>query len=251
MSNAEKAGTFEIRKVLSKSVNVLKKHYLSIALLCVLMFLVSNFSGFLASYFQSVNNIVNSFLAFCFILLYSLIGLSLFKVVLSILDKEVKGGYSGYLPTTRELLRYLTAVFLIFLISLLILAGTSLVCLPFVYLGGKIGTVVGLSIILSALLTFLFFLRVAFYPFFILDREKTALQAIQQSYMITKGNVIKLFSMVIVFVFIHLLQAYASIRLNVYMSGVISVLNAFFVTPLYVVTVTVIYRQMITKTKEF
>ena len=101
MSNAEKAGTFEIRKVLSKSVNVLKKHYLSIALLCVLMFLVSNFSGFLASYFQSVNNIVNAFLAFCFILLYSLIGLSLFKVVLSILDKEVKGGYSGYLPTTR------------------------------------------------------------------------------------------------------------------------------------------------------
>lgn len=246
----EKASTFEIRKMFSSSLTVLKKHYLSIALLCVLMFLVSNLSGFLAGYIQSVNSILSAFLAFCFILLYSVIGLSLFKVVLSILDREAKAGYSGYLPTTRELLRYLAAVFLIFFISLLILASVSLICLPFVYLGGKIGTVVGLSIILSALLTFLFFLRVAFYPFFILDREKTALQAIYQSYMITKGNVIKLFSVVIVFVFIHLLQAYASIRLNVYMSAMISVLNAFFVTPLYVVTVTVIYRQMLAKTEK-
>src|SRR5690625_4022590 len=105
MSNAEKAGTFEIRKVLSKSVNVLKKHYLSIAMLCVIMFLVSNFSHFLANYFQSVYNIVNASLAFCFILLYFLIGLSLFIVVLNILANAVKGAYSGYLPTTRELLR--------------------------------------------------------------------------------------------------------------------------------------------------
>jgi len=239
-----KESTFAVNEVFAKSVTILKNHYFSVASLCFLLFVTFNLSSALAGYFSDYNKILSGFMAFFFIVLYSGLNLTLIKYIMEIIDKEDKAKLSGSIPTTKELAFFFSSMFLIVGASVVLLLIISLVCLPLVYIMKEVNTMASTVLVVSAILTFLFIIRVAFYPFFIMDKHANAYRSIQLSFALTKGNVTKLLLIMSCFALLHVLQVYFNFAGYTIFSIFLSVINSFLVVPLSSIVVTVAYRNM-------
>lgn len=250
MSQFLRDSTFAIRDVFFKSFFILKNHYFSVAILCLLMFLVSNASSGLAGYINHVNDVLSGFLATCFFVLYTGVNLTLSKVILAIIDNKENKKLKDMIPSTKELLSFIAAMLIVIISALGILFCISLLCLPLIYLHIKVETMVSFVLIVSFLITFLFIIRVAFYPFFIIDKGEKSMEAVRLSFSMTRGNVFKLLAIMAVFAFMHALQFYTSIWLSFFVGLFFGAINAFIVVPLSTVVITVAYREMITGVKK-
>lgn len=244
MKNISNNSDFAVSAIFGKALKVLSTHYLAIAILSVCMFAIAGLSSSLASYFQDASDGLSVLLALFFILLYATVGLSLFKVILTILNHEKKPSRMDYLPTYKELVRYLVAVILFLLMAIGLTAAILVGAFPLVYTGIQVSTVLNIAMSICFPVFLVFFLRVTFYPFFILDQDAKAWQSIKKSYHITKDYIFKIILVVLLFVFIHVCQAYVTIRWGLYAATVLGVLNAFFITPFYIVSLAVTYKRM-------
>lgn len=236
---------FAISGVFGKATKVLQEHYWGIALVNVCMFVVVGLSSTLAPYFRDESEVLSIVLALLFILLYATLGLSLFKIILTILNHEKKPNRMDYLPSFEELVRYLLAVLFLLLLAIGLAVVILVVAFPLVYTGIDVSTVLSMGAGISGLVLFVFFLRVAFYPFFILDQRIGAWASIKASYSITKNYIFKITLVVLLFVLIHVLQGYVAMIWGASAGAVVGVLNAFFITPFYVVTLGVAYKRML------
>lgn len=245
MSHFLKESTFAINEVFSKSLDILKNNYLSVATLCFLMFIISNGSSALAEYLKHFNIVLSSFMALIFMVLYFGANLAIFKVVLAIIDNKSERSLNDIIPSTKELVNCFGSILIIFLSSIIILLLFSLICWPLIYLNIELVTMVNFVLVLSFLVTFLFIIRVAFYPFFILDKSTSSLQSIKLSFAMTRGNVFKLLFIMAVFTFMHIIQIYASLWLSFYIGLFLGAINAFLIVPLSSIVITVAYREMI------
>lgn len=244
MKNILNNSDFAISGIFGKALIVLRTHYLAIVILSVCMFAVASLSNTLASYFQDVSHALSVVLALFFILLYVTVVLSLFKVILTILNHEKKPSRMDYLPTSRELARYLLAVVLFVLMGIGVALVILVVAFPLVYTGMQVSTVLTIAGSISVPVVFVFFLRSAFYPFFILDQGTTAWKSIKKSYRITRDYIFKIILVVLLFAFINFGQGYVAVRWGVFAATVIGVLNAFVITPFYIVSLAVTYKRM-------
>src|SRR5690606_29754794 len=96
--------TFAVNDVISRSLDLLRKHYFSVAGLCFLLFLTSNTSGILAFYFSEVNAFLSVLMAFLFVILYFGTQLTLFKYIFTLIDQKERTGLINTIPSTKELL---------------------------------------------------------------------------------------------------------------------------------------------------
>ncbi len=236
--------TFAVNEVISKSWDLLRKHYFSIAGLCFLLFLTSNTSGILAFYFNEVNAFLSAFMAFLFVVLYFGTQLTLFKYIFTLIDKREKINLSDTIPSTKELLYFFTAMMCIALLALFFYLCISILAFPLVYARIDVAVMVNIARIIAAVIVFLFLLRVAFYPFFIIERHATPFRAIRLSFALTKGNLTKLLFILAFFAILHLLYLYFNYNGYPVVSTALSVLNSFLVGPLSSVVVAMAYRNM-------
>lgn len=239
-----KDSTFAVNDVIRKSWLVLKANYFSIAGLCFSLFVTSNASGILAFYLQDVNPALSYFMAFLFVVAYFGIQLTLFKFIFKRIDGQEQVKLYQTIPTTKELTRFfigMIAVILMVLASYLLVA---VVAWPFIYLFG-VGLVVSSTYLVAAFLTLYFLLRVAFYPFFIIDRNSKGLDAIRLSIALTKGNVVKLLLILAFFAILQLLYIYFNYLGYPWVSTFVSILTSFIVVPLSSVIVAMAYRDMV------
>lgn len=243
MSQLLKDSTFAIREVFSKSLSVLKDNYLSIAMLCFCMFLISSCSSILAKNINHVSDFLSGFMAILFVTIYFGFNLGLFKVILRILNRREKET-TRVVPTGKELLFFFGGMLSIFIVSIIILGLLAVLCWPIIYLGISIGTMVSTVVFFAFIFTFLFVIRVAFYPFFIIDKKESPIRAIRLSFTMTRGNVLKLISIILIFAVMHGIQFYASIWVSFYIGILISLVNSFLIVPLSSIVVTVAYREM-------
>lgn len=239
-----KESTFAANKVLNKSWKVLKANYFSIAGLCFSLFLTSNTSGILAFYIQEVNPFLSAFMAFLFVIAYFGIQLTLFKYIFKRIDRADNIKLFETIPTTRELTQFFLAMLYVGLLVLLFYLITALAGWPLIYWFG-VEYVVNGTYLVCALITLYFLIRVAFYPFFIIDRNSNGRNAIRLSVALTKGNFYKLLVILGFFAILHLLYIYFNYLGYPIVSTILSVLNSFFVAPFASVVVAVAYRDMI------
>ncbi len=236
--------TFAVNEVINKSWDLLRRHYFSIAGLCFLLFLTSNTSGILAFYFNEVNTFLSVFMAFLFVILYFGTQLTLFKYIFTLIDKKEKIDLSDTIPSTKELLYFFTGMLCIMLLVLVFYLLISLFGFPLVYARIDVDLIVNTTRIVAAIFIFLFLLRVAFYPFFIIEQHATPFKAIRLSFALTKGNLTKLLLILAFFAILHLLYLYFNYSGHLMISTALSVLNSFLVAPLSSVVVAMAYRTM-------
>lgn len=236
--------TFAVNEVISRSLHLLRKSYFSIAGLCFILFLTSNTSGILAFYFSEVDTFLSIFMALLFVILYFGTQLTLFKYVIALIDEREKIGLADTVPSTKELLYFFTGTVSIAMFALVLYLIISILVFPFVYAGIDVAVMVNIARIASAILVFAFLLRVAFYPFFIIDRRAAPFRALRLSFALTRGNVTKLLLILAFFAILHLLYVYFNYAGYPMVSTVVSLVNSFLVGPLSSVVITVAYRRM-------
>lgn len=239
-----KESTFIVNEVISESWDILKKRYIAIAGLCFLLFLTSNTSGILAFYFNNINTYLNVFMAFMFILLFFGIQLCLFKHIFQIIDHNKAVNWVDSIPSFKELLYFLLGTIMVLIFSFSSYFIISLIVFPLVYLDIPLQVPVTLTMAFTTLFMLWILIRVAFFPFFIIDRQKAPWSSIRMSFAITRGNLIKLLMLILFFALLNLLYLYFSYREMAFIATALSLINSFIVIPLSSVCVALAYRKM-------
>ncbi len=235
--------TFAVGDVLSRSWQLLKSRYFSIAGLCFALFLTSNTSGILAFYLNDLNPALSVFMATLFVFAYFGIQLTLFNFLIGLIGQEKQISLSEKIPGTIVILKFFAAMLMVAFSLLIFYLLVSVAAWPLIYVGG-IGLIMEINLYLVALLSFYFLLRIAFFPFFILDRDSSPWQSIRLSMALTKGNLTKLLSIIVFFVILHLLYVYCNMMGYPIISTVLSLINSFFVVPLSSVVIAMAYKDM-------
>ena len=243
-----KESTFVVNDVLSDAWEVLIKRYFAIAGLCFLMFVTSNSSAILGFYFNEFNSIINIFIALLFVILYFGIQLTLFKHTFQVLDKEdeaVKLRYS--IPTVKEMGFFFAGMLFMLFLSLFAYLFVSILFLPLIYINISIEILVNIGVVISFMFIFLMLIRLAFFPFFIIDKGQNTFRSLRLSLAITRGNVIKILMLLAFFVMLNLLYLYFSYMNLAVISTGLSLINSFLVVPLASVTIAIAYRKMMSE----
>lgn len=243
-----KESTFVVNDVLSDAWDLLQKRYFAIAGLCILMFLTYNLSAVLGFYFNEFHPVFSVFAALVFVLVYFGIQLTLFKHIFQVLDKDKEDvKLSLSVPTVTEVCFFLFGMLLVFVFSAFVYLVISLLILPLIYIQIPIHILVNIGVVIAFSFIFLAGIRLAFFPFFIIDQGKNTFRALRLSLAITRGNVTKLLFLLAFFVMLNLLYLYFSYLNLAFISITLSLVNSFIVVPLASVAVAIAYRKIMSE----
>lgn len=258
-----KESTFAVNEVMGKAWQVTKRNYFSIATLCFLMFLTSNASNMMAFFLSNVSRGLSILMAAMFIIIYFTISLSLFRYIFHLLDDEEHDvSIVSTIPTRQQIIRFLVATFyfslcivivgIIFYPVLLVLDPLLklLVSLGWVDDFTTAGTIVtNICVGMAIVAIFITFVRISFFPFFIIDKNETPFRSIKFSLAITKGNFTKILLLLLVlggFQLIYWFLGYIQLPIIAFF---VNILSSFIIVPLSIVALTIAYRKMMTEYK--
>lgn len=246
-----KESTFAVNDVFNKSWELLKRHYFSVAGLCFLLFVTSGLSNYLATTISDFNVVLSSFMAFFFMIMYFGLNMTLFKYILTLIDGNHDKTLMQCIPSTKELIYFFGAMLSIMILSIALLMILGAVSFPFLYLFENgdnrmelMSNFTVFVVFIAAVLTFILIIRVAFYPFFIIDKHAGAFKSLRFSFALTKGNVFKLLLILAVFAFFQLLQMYFNYLEYYIIFIILNLVSSFLVVPLASIVVSVAYRAM-------
>lgn len=210
MINYLKESTFAVKDVVTQAWTVTKENYFSIATLCFLIFITASTSTFMAFFMEEVNVGIKIIMLTIFVFCYCVIELGLIKYILRLLDKgDADILIVETLPTRAEVFKFLLATLyfgiailvsmlfivpiLYFLLYLLDSLFKFMVAQHMITSYGLTGAIiVQVAVNITALTVFLAFLKIIFFPFFIIDKGTSAFESIKLSMAVTKGNFMKL-----------------------------------------------------------
>jgi hypothetical protein len=285
-----KESTFAVNDVIMRAWGIMKKHYLSIATLCFLMFITAIVSTILSIILSEVDLFIRIFLLIIFVLLFFTLNLTLFRYIFHLMDNEDKDiMIIEAIPSKNQIVIFLLCSILIAFI--LIIVGLIVFFIPFLvyYLLLKIGILVadqqkfeavstvflGAGIVASSIA----FVRLSFFPFFIIDRKNYRLKFIESTYSVTsssllgkffklfvdlfknsflafklslaltRGNFTKLLMLLVslaatLYLYAYLRQNDVIIPGKLYIILLLLAFICFIIVPLSVVALTVAYRKM-------
>lgn len=258
-----KDSTFTVNEVIFKAWQVTKKHYFSIATLCFLLFITSNASGLMAFFLKDVNKGLSILMAFIFAMLYLTINLSLFKYIFHLLDNEdADVTIVNTLPTRLQISRFVIAT--LYFSLCIVIAGIFL--MPVLYILDPIlrfmvhqgwvasfseaaDLIIAIAVGIAIMAIFFIWIRISFFPFFIIDRNAYPFESIKLSLATTRGNFIKIVLLLLVlggFYFLYLFFSYLKLPI---MALIVNLLSSFIVVPLSGVALTIAYRKMVSEYK--
>lgn len=240
-----KQSTFSVNEVIAKAWHITKNHYFSIALLCFLMFATLSFSSLLAMFLKDINQALNFVLFLVFISAYLVCNLSLFKFIFHLLDHETEElSVSDTLPTKKQIINFLIGSFFFTLSILGVYVIVALLVFPFVYTGIDMQLLVNLAISVGLVAIFITWLRISFFPFFIIDKSERPFQSLKLSLAITKGNFFKILLLLFVLGFFQILYLVLNYFELTVIATFVNILSSFIIVPLSSVALTVAYRKM-------
>lgn len=245
-----KESTFAVNEVISKAWTVTKRNYFSIATLCFLMFITSNASGLMAFFLKDVSKGLSILMAFIFVMFYFTINLSLFKYIFHLLDDEDHDvSIVSTIPTRKQIIRFLVATLYFMLCIIGVYSVVVLIAFPFIYTGIKMEIITNVAISVGVIAIFITWIRISFFPFFIIDKDLPPFLSIKFSLATTKGNFTKIFLLLLVLLSFHLLYLFFSYIHWPVVSFFINILSSFIIVPLSSVALTIAYRKMMSEYK--
>lgn len=263
MINYLKESTFAVNDVIQKAWHITRKHYFSIATLCFLMFITASASSLMAFFIKDVSRILSFFMVIIFIMLYFTINLSLFKYIFHLIDNEDEDvTIVGTLPTRQQIIRFLVAT--LYFIGCILFIG--MILFPVLYVldpilrylvrigwvesfraTGVIITQIAVGIAILAL--FITWLRISFFPFFIIDKNAAPFESIKLSLAITKGNFTKILLLLLVLGGGYLIYLLFNLLHWPFVAFIVNILSSFIIVPLSSVALTVAYRKIASEYK--
>lgn len=209
------------------------------------MFITASASSLMAFFIKDVSKALSIIMVIIFVLLYFTINLSLFKYIFHLMDDEESDvKIVDTLPTRQQIIRFLVAtlyfVGCIFGVYLVVI----LVAFPFIYTGINVAIVKNVAISVGIIAIFITWLRISFFPFFIIDKSATPFDSIKLSLATTKGNFTKILLLLVVLgggYLIYLLLNYLQWPLVAF---IVNILSSFIIVPLSSVALTVAYRKI-------
>ncbi len=258
-----KESTFAVNDVMIKSWHVTKRNYFSIATLCFLMFITSNASGLMAFFLKDVNTGLSSIMALVFVLLYFTINLSLFKYIFHLLDDE-EGDVTivGTLPNRTQIIRFIVATLyfsLCIIVAAIFLMPVLYIIDPILRFIVKIGWVdslqrasdiiIAIAVAIAIMAIFIIWIRISFFPFFIIDKNVKPFESIKLSLATTKGNFTKILLLLLVLGGVYFSSLVFSYLKWPVVAFIVNMVSSFIIVPLSSVALTIAYRQMVSDYK--
>lgn len=258
-----KESTFAVNDVIFKAWHVTKRNYFSIATLCFLMFITSNASGLMAFFLKDVNKGLSSLMALIFVLLYFTINLSLFKYIFHLLDdEENEVTIVSTLPTRVQIIRFIVAT--LYFTLCIIIGGIFL--MPVLYIIDPIlrymvqlgwvnnfqeagNVIITVAVAIGVMAIFMIWIRISFFPFFIIDKNAKSFESVKLSLATTRGNFTKILLLLLVlggFYFFYLFFSYLQWPIVAF---IVNIISSFIIVPLSSVALTIAYRQMVSDYK--
>jgi hypothetical protein len=153
------------------------------------------------------------------------------------------------LPTRQQIIRFLIAMCYFMFCIVGVYSVVALVGFPFIYTGIKMSVVTNVAISVGTVAIFITWIRISFFPFFIIDKNQPPFGSIKFSLAITKGNFTKILLLLLVlggFYILYLLVSYMQWPI---VSFLINILSSFIIVPLSNVALTIAYRKMMSEYK--
>lgn len=251
MINFLKESTFTVNEVIGKAWLVTKRNYFSIATLCFLMFITSNASGLMAFFLKDVNMALRALMALLFAFLYFTLNLSLLKYIFHLLDGEGHDvSIVSTLPTREQIIRFVISMVYFMLVIIGVYGIVILVAYPFIYTGMKTGMLesptlaTNVAIAIGVVAIFITWVRISFFPFFIIDKNHKPFRSLKFSLAITKGNFTKILMLLLVLGSFYIVNLLVSLLQWPVTAFFINILSSFLVVPLSSVALTIAYRKM-------
>ncbi len=243
--------TFKANDVIFKALNILKKHYFSVAGLCFLLFVTSNLSTFLAGYLSdSALGFVKLPLFVLFVTLFFGLQLVLIKRAILLVQRVEHTPLKNYIPTPKQFVNFLLGLILYSVLTGVVYLFCSVLVLPLLYLGVRMETIsYEINPILTGFVMMLLLIRISFFPFFILVNNFNIFRAARLSIAFTKGNVINLLVLMLALASAYILQlAFEYFEYSI-LATISSVLNTFVIIPSVSLVLAIAYMDMIKEYK--
>jgi len=243
-----KESTFAVNEVIGKALGVTKKHYFSIATFCFLMFITSNASGLMAFFLKDVSKGLSILMAFIFILFYFTINLSLFKYIFHLLDDEEHDvSIVSTIPTRKQIINFLIGTLYFMLCIVGVYTIVMIIGLPFVLARIDLDKVANVAVPVGLVAIFITWIRISFFPFFIIDKNLGPFASIKYSLATTKGNFTKIFMLLLVLGSFYMLCLFFGFIQWPMVAFFINILSSFIIIPLSSVALTIAYRKMMSE----
>jgi hypothetical protein len=275
-----KESTFAVKDVIMQAWKVTRDNYFSIATLCFLIFITAFTSTFMAFFMGELNIGIRVFMLLIFIMSYCVVELCLIKYIFRLLDHQEETDIKiiDTLPTRTEIIRFLIGTVYfglsIFLVGILLMPVLYILDLilkfavnqglidNFTY-AGKV--IVNVAVAIAMLSIFFTFIRIIFFPFFIIDKHSPPFESIKLSLATTKGNFIKLlfilvglvvvqaivfgFFYIVIMMGFRLINYFFDYDINQYISLIVVIFSSFVIVPFSTAFFTVAYRKIMNEYK--
>lgn len=194
-----KESTFAVNDVIRTAWTITKKHYLSIGTLCFLMFITSMASTIMSGLISQIDIFLSLFMLLVFVLLYFTLNLTLFRYVFHLLDDENKDVFIVQtIPTKVQIFTFLIASIVFIGVLLFIMLLTALFPFLIFYLILKLrvfnvtqttfNSISNIFVLIGFISAFAAFIRLSFFPFFIIDSKTNRLSLTGISFSKTSGS---------------------------------------------------------------
>ncbi|TKB99308.1 hypothetical protein [Pedobacter cryotolerans] len=275
-----KESTFAVKDVIMQAWRVTRDNYFSIATLCFLIFITASTSTFMAFFMGDLNVGIRIIMLLIFVMSYCVVELCMIKYIFRLLDHENENDIKiiDTLPTRIEIGRFLVgtvyfgiSIFFVVILLMPILYILDLI-LKFAVNQGLIDNftfagqiIVNIAVAIAMLSIFFTFIRIVFFPFFIIDKHSTPFESIKLSLATTKGNFIKLlfilaglvlvqaivfgFFYIVVLTGFRLVNYFFDYDINQYVSLIVVVFSSFVIVPFTTAFFAVAYRKIMSEYK--
>ncbi|NGF57401.1 hypothetical protein G5B00_12855 [Parapedobacter sp. SGR-10] len=246
-----KESTFKANDVIVRGLHILKRHYISIAGLCFLLFMTNNLSTFLAGYFDApALGFVKYPLFILFVTLFFGLQLVLIKRAVLLAKGIERTELKNYIPTLKQFVNFLLGLVIYSFLSGVVYLLCSVLAWPLLYIGVNMETIsYEINPLLTGFVMMLILIRISFFPFFILVNNFNIFRAGRLSVAFTKGNVIDLLVLMFSLASTYILQLTFEYLGYSLLATLSSVLNTFIVIPLVSLVLAIAYTDMIQEYK--
>lgn len=275
-----KESTFALKDVILQAWRVTRDNYFSIATLCFLIFITASTSTFMAFFMGELNVGIRFIMLFTFVMSYCVVELCLIKYIFKLLDHKPEDDIKiiDTLPTRKEIGRFLVgtvyfglSIFLVavllmpvlYLIDLLLKLAVNQGLIENYTYAGRI--IVNIAAAIAMLSIFFIFIRIVFFPFFIIDKHCPPFESLKLSLATTKGNFVKLlvifggliaiqytifkFIQITVEMGLRLVNYFFDYDINQYVSLIVVIFGSFVVVPFTTAFFAVAYRKIMSEYK--
>lgn len=249
-----KESTFKANDIISRALNILKKHYISVAGLCFLLFLIDTLNTFLLLFMESIEVSYSYFLR---ILIFLVIIVLFFGVHLVLIKRAVylaqhteNTHIANYIPSVWQFISFIIGLLIYSVISMVTYLLTLVITFPLVYLEISFDKIwYEICPVLTGIIMLFVFVRTSFFPFFILDRDFGALRSFRMSLAFTKGNVVNLLTVCVVLALPYILRLLFESFGYSYLAMGLRLIHTFIIIPSVSLVLAIAYTDMIKEYK--